>query len=193
MTALALIGLFNVIGTFGLTRDIVPNPNADVTSSEEVTVIFPAAAFPVGTKILNLVVANGTPAGEPTQELGRAQRPGTIGGAGTVTAGSKRDTLPELGPGQSDTYTITAENPNATPLAGFHVTETLPPQLAMVQPGAQPLRQRPGADLDHGHPGRQRAHQRWRRADGRPPHPATGSLLFDFGTARRPASSPRSW
>ena len=116
-------------------RDIVPNPNADVTSSEEVTVIFPAATFPVGTKILNLVVANGTPAGEPTQELGRAQRPGTIGGAGTVTAGSKRDTLPELGPGQSDTYTITAENPNATPLAGFHVTETLPPQLVMVQPG----------------------------------------------------------
>ena len=74
-------------------RDIVPNPNADVTSSEEVTVIFPAASFPVGTKILNLVVANGTPAGEPTQELGRAQRPGTIGGAGTVTAGSKKDTL----------------------------------------------------------------------------------------------------
>ena len=166
-------------------RDIVPNPNADVTSSEEVTVIFPAASFPVGTKILNLVVANGTPAGEPTQELGRAQRPGTIGGAGTVTAGSKKDTLPELGPGQSDTYTITAENPNATPLAGFHVTETLPPQLAMVQHGCPTCpatarhrsRSRPT-------PGGNVPDQRWRRADGRRPHrPATGSLLFDFGTA----------
>jgi uncharacterized repeat protein (TIGR01451 family) len=116
-------------------RDLVPNPNADVSSFEQVTVIFPSASFPVGTKILNLVVANGTPAGEPVQELGRATRPGTIAGAGTVTAGSKRDTLPELGPGQSDTYTITAENPNVTPLAGFHVVETLPPQLEMVQDG----------------------------------------------------------
>ena len=114
---------------------MVPNSNADVTASEEVTVIFPAAAFPVGTTILNLVVANGTPAGEPIQELGRASRPGVIRGAGTVTGGSKKDTLPNLGPGQSDTYTITAENPNATALAGFQVLETLPPQLVMVQDG----------------------------------------------------------
>ena len=79
----------------------MPEPNSDVSSFEEVTVIFPAANFPVGTNILNVVVANGTPAGEPTQELGRAERPGIIRGAGTVTAGSKRNTLPDLGPGQN--------------------------------------------------------------------------------------------
>ena len=164
-------------------RDLVPNPNADVTSSEEVTVIFPSASFPVGTKILNLVVANGTPAGEPTQELGRAQRPGTIGGAGTVTAGSKKDTKPELGPGQSDTYTLTAENPNATAIAGFHVLETLPPQLEMVQDG-QPnltgtgpapvsITATPGGNVP---------------VNGAGPWSATapasaGTLLFDYGTA----------
>ncbi|HEX6785686.1 MAG TPA: hypothetical protein VF076_00700, partial [Acidimicrobiales bacterium] len=163
-------------------HDMVPNPNADVTFSETVTVIFPAANFPVGTKILNVVVANGTPAGEPTQELGRAERPGTIQGAGTVTAGSKKDTLPELGPGQSDTYTITAENPNATPLAGFHVTETLPPQLEFVQPGPNlsgtgpppvSITATPGGNVP---------------ISGGGPWTATapvtaGSLLFDFGTA----------
>ena len=164
-------------------RDMVPNLNADVTTSEEVTVIFPAANFPVGTKILNLVVANGTPAGEPTQELGRAQRPGTIGGAGTVTAGSKKDTKPELGPGQSDTYTLTAENPNATAIAGFHVLETLPPQLEMVQDG-QPnltgtgpapvsITATPGGNVP---------------VNGGGPWSATapasaGTLLFDYGTA----------
>src|SRR5262245_27549564 len=163
-------------------RDLAPQPNVDVSSFEEVTVIFPSASFPVGTKILNVVVANGTPAGEPTQELGRAERPGTIAGAGTVTAGSKKDTLPELGPGQSDTYTITAENPNATPLAGFHVTETLPPQLEMVQPGpnlsgAGPppvsITATPGGNVP---------------INGAGPWTATApagtaSMLFDFGTA----------
>jgi hypothetical protein len=164
-------------------RDMVPNPNANVTASEEVTVIFPAAAFPVGTKILNVVVANGTPAGEPTQELGRAERPGTIAGAGSVTAGSKKDTKPELGPGQSDTYTITAENPNATALAGFQVLETLPPQLEMVQDG-QPnltgtgpapvsITATPGGNVP---------------VNGAGPWTATapasaGTLLFDYGTA----------
>jgi hypothetical protein len=164
-------------------RDMVPNPNADVTASEQVTVIFPAAAFPVGTKILNVVVANGTPAGEPTQELGRAERPGTIAGAGTVTAGSKKDTKPELGPGQSDTYTITAENPNATAIAGFHLLETLPPQLEMVQDG-QPnltgtgpapvsITATPGGNVP---------------VNGSGPWSATapagtGTLLFDYGTA----------
>ena len=157
---------------------------------EEVTVIFPAASFPVGTKILNLVVANGTPAGEPTQELGRAQRPGTIGGAGTVTAGSKKDTKPELGPGQSDAYTLTAENPNATAIAGFHVLETLPPPAGdgAGRP-AQPDRYRTGTGLHHRGPGRQRAR------DGAGPWSATapasnGTLLFDYGNAP-PASSPR--
>ncbi|HET9600913.1 MAG TPA: hypothetical protein VFP08_04960, partial [Acidimicrobiales bacterium] len=117
-------------------RDLVPQPNSDVRSFEEVTVIFPAANFPVGTNILNLVVANGTPAGEPTQELGRAERPGIIRGAGTVTAGSKRNTLPDLGPGQNDTYTLVAENPNTSAVGGFQVLETLPPQLVMVQDGS---------------------------------------------------------
>ena len=71
-------------------RDLVPNPNADVTTSEEVTVIFPAAKFPPGTTVLNVVVANGTPVGEPFQELGRAERPGIIRAAGSVTGGVKR-------------------------------------------------------------------------------------------------------
>jgi LPXTG-motif cell wall-anchored protein len=117
-------------------RDLVPNANQDVTELEEVTVIFPAANFPLGTTILNVVQAFGTPAGEPTQELGRAERPGIIRGAGTVTAGSKRAGLPEIGPGQIDTYTLTAENPNATVVAGFRVLETLPPQLVMAQDGS---------------------------------------------------------
>jgi len=164
-------------------RDIVPNPNADVTSSEEVTVIFPAASFPVGTHIVNLVVANGTPAGEPTQELGRAQRPGTIGGAGAVTAGSKKDTRPELGPGQSDTYTLTAENPNTTPLDGFHVTETLPPVLEMTQPGPNLTGNGPAPLSITATPGGNvpinGGNGNWSATA-----PASAdSLLFDFGTA----------
>ena len=66
-------------------RNLVPNANQDVTAFEEVTVIFPAANFPVGTTVLNLVQAFGTPVGEPNQELGRAERPGIIRGSGTVT------------------------------------------------------------------------------------------------------------
>ena len=117
-------------------RDMVPNPNADVTVLRGGHRHLPGGQLPRrhedpqprrGQRHARPV--------SPTQELGRAQRPGTIGGAGTVTGGSKKDTLPELGPGQTDTYTLTAENPNATPLAGFHVLETLPPQLAMVQDG----------------------------------------------------------
>ena len=83
--------------------------------------------------MLNLVQAFGTPVGEPNQELGRAERPGIIRGAGTVTSGLKRRGLPEIGPGQIDTYSFTAENPNATVIAGFQVLETLPPQLVMAQ------------------------------------------------------------
>ena len=86
--------------------------------------------------MLNVVQAFGTPGGEPNQELGRAERPGIIRGAGQVTAGSKRAGLPEIGPGQVDTYTLTAENPNATVVAGFQVLETLPPQLVMAQDGS---------------------------------------------------------
>jgi LPXTG-motif cell wall-anchored protein len=115
---------------------MVPNANQDVSAFEEVTVIFPAANFPLGTNILNVVQAFGTPGGEPTQELGRAERPGIIRGAGQVTAGSKRAGLPEIGPGQIDTYTLTAENPNITTIAGFQVLETLPPQLVMAQDGS---------------------------------------------------------
>ena len=65
-------------------RNLVPNANQDVTAFEEVTVLFPAANFPVGTTVLNLVQAFGTPVGEPNQELGRAERPGIIRGAGTA-------------------------------------------------------------------------------------------------------------
>jgi uncharacterized repeat protein (TIGR01451 family) len=131
-------GTFNA-GTNQVTwppRNMVPNANQDVSEFEEVTVIFPAANFPLGTNVLNLVQAFGTPAGEPNQELGRAERPGVIRGAGTVTAGSKRAGLPQIGPGQIDTYTITAENPNTTVVAGFRVTEILPPQLVMAQDGS---------------------------------------------------------
>ena len=53
-----------------------------------------------------------------------------------MTGGVKRATSPTLGPGQSDTYTLIAENPNTTPLDGFQVLETLPPQLFMVQDGS---------------------------------------------------------
>jgi hypothetical protein len=115
---------------------MVPNANQDVSAFEEVTVIFPAANFPVGTNVLNVVQAFGTPAGEPNQELGRAERPGIIRGSGTVTAGNKRAGLPQIGPGQIDTYTLTAENPNTTVVAGFQVLETLPPQLVMAQDGS---------------------------------------------------------
>ena len=71
-------------------RDIVPNPNADVTSSEEVTVIFPAASFPVGHE---------DPQPRRGQRhAGRRARPRSSAGpsgparsaaAGTVTAGSQ--------------------------------------------------------------------------------------------------------
>ncbi len=63
------------------------------------------------------------------------------------------------------------------------MTETLPPQLAMVQPGPNlsgngpapiSITATPGGNVPISGGG----------GDGRPPHPpATGSLLFDFGTA----------
>ena len=164
-------------------RDLVPQPNSDVSSFEQVTVIFPAANFPVGTNILNVVVANGTPAGEPTQELGRAERPGIIRGAGTVTAGSKRNTLPDLGPGQNDTYTLVAENPNTSAVGGFQVLETLPPQLVMVQDGSpnitgtgpQPvaITATPGGNVPIS------GGATWTATAPA----AAGTLLFDYGTA----------
>ena len=64
-----------------------------------------------------------------------------------MTAGSKKDTKPSLGPGQSDTYTITASNPNNMPLDNFTVLEDLPPELSMVQPAAEPVRQGPAPTI----------------------------------------------
>ena len=89
--------------------------------------------------MLNVVQAFGTPVGEPDQELGRAERPGIIRGCRHRHRRSKRAGLPEIGPGQIDTYTLTAENPNATVVAGFQVLETLPPQLVMAQGGGPNL------------------------------------------------------
>ena len=115
--------------------NMVANPNNDVTVTREVTVIFRSPPFQAGDTPINVVDAFGSPTGEPDQLLGRAERRVVLRPFGNVTGGSKRDTLADLGPGQSDTYTITASNPGATPLDGFQVIEDLPPQLAMVQDG----------------------------------------------------------
>jgi uncharacterized repeat protein (TIGR01451 family)/LPXTG-motif cell wall-anchored protein len=162
--------------------NLVANSNADVIVTHDVTVIFPSANFPVGTKILNVVVANGAPTGQPTQELGRAERPGTVQGAGTVAAGSKKDTVPDLGPGQSDTYTITAENPNAAPLTGFQVLEDLPPQLTMVQDGQPNLTGTGGPPTITATPGGAVAVSGGAGGWTATAPAAADTLLFDFGT-----------
>jgi len=112
---------------------LVPQANSDVTFVRDVTVIFPAATFKAGQQIINGVDAFGAPTGSPDQNLGHADHTVNLRAAGAATSGRKSDTVPSLGPGQADTYTITASNPTALPLDGFLVTETLPPQLVMVQ------------------------------------------------------------
>jgi len=116
--------------------NLVPQPNTDVTVTRDVTVRFPSPTFKSGQTVVNGVDAIGQPAGEPTPRLlGHAERPAILKAAGSVTSGSKKDTKPSLGPGQSDTYTITASNPNNVPLANFTILEDLPVQLSMLQPG----------------------------------------------------------
>jgi uncharacterized repeat protein (TIGR01451 family) len=115
--------------------NVVPNANADVTVTREVTVIFRSPPNTPGSNPNNVVQVFGAPQGQPDQLLGQGERAVTLRPAGNVTGGSKRAGSPDIGPGQNDTYTITASNPNATPLAGFQVTELLPPELAMVDDG----------------------------------------------------------
>jgi hypothetical protein len=130
-------------GTFNATTNqvtwtagnMVADLNKDVTVFREVTVIFRSPTFKAGDNPLNVVDAFGAPTGEPDQLLGHGERQVTLKPFGNVTAGSKKDTTPDLGPGQTDTYTLTAENPTAGPLSGFQVIEDLPPQLSMVQDG----------------------------------------------------------
>ena len=52
-------------GDLAASRPGAPTPTRTSVGFEQVTVVFPAANFPVGTTMLNLVSANGTPAGEP--------------------------------------------------------------------------------------------------------------------------------
>jgi uncharacterized repeat protein (TIGR01451 family)/LPXTG-motif cell wall-anchored protein len=115
--------------------NLVPQPNNDVTVTRDVTVTFPSPTFKANDRPLNGVDAFGAPTGSPDQLLGHAERQVILKPSGAVTAGAKTDSVATLGPGQSDTYTITASNPNATPADNFGVLEDLPPQLTMVQDG----------------------------------------------------------
>ena len=103
---------------------LVPNANNNVTTTREVTVIFPSTTFQAGDTPINNVEAFGAPAGEPDQSLGTAQFPVTLREAGDITGASKRDTLGSLGPGQSDVYTISGSNPNPGPLDSFTLLRT---------------------------------------------------------------------
>jgi uncharacterized repeat protein (TIGR01451 family) len=118
---------------------LVPAASTAVTFARDVTVIFPSATFNAGDTPVNTVEAFGSPAGEPSQSLGRATLSVTLRPTGDITAASKRSGLGSLGPGQADTYTIAGTNPNPGPLDAFTVTEDLPAQLAMVQDGGPNL------------------------------------------------------
>ena len=118
---------------------IVPSPNNPVTVAPEVTVVFPSSTFQAGDQPVNTGEAFGAPAGGPDQSLGRATFPVTLRAAGAITSASKRSGLGSLGPGQSDTYTLTGGNPNAGPLDSFTLLENLPVALSMVQDGSPNL------------------------------------------------------
>ncbi len=115
--------------------NLSPQPNSDVTVTRNVTVIFPSPPFSAGSAPINKVEAFGAPAGEVDHLLGTATFGVNLKRSGAITGIRKQDTRPDLGPGQSDIYTITASNPTTTPLASFTVLERLPVQLTMVQGG----------------------------------------------------------
>lgn len=114
---------------------VTPQANSDVTVSREVTVIFPSPPYQVGDRPNNVVEAFGAPSGDPDQSLGRASYAVTLRGPGDITTAGKRATLLTLGPGQSDTYTVSGANPNPGPLDAFTILDTLPLALVAVQDG----------------------------------------------------------
>jgi LPXTG-motif cell wall-anchored protein/uncharacterized repeat protein (TIGR01451 family) len=114
---------------------IVPNPNADVTVTRTVTVIFNSPPFQAGDTPINLVVAFGTPSGGSEIELGRDDFQVTLRAPGDITSAGKRAGLATLGPGQIDTYTVTGSNPNPGPLDGFTLLDVLPIELTPAQTG----------------------------------------------------------
>jgi len=118
---------------------IVASPIVAVTVAPEVTVIFPSSVFQAGDQPVNAVEAFGAPTGHAEQSLGQATFPVVLRGAGAITSASKRSGLGSLGPGQSDTYTLTGGNPNAGALDSFTVLEHLPAALSLVQDGAPNL------------------------------------------------------
>ena len=83
----------------------------------------------------NIVEAFGAPAGEPDQSLGTAELRREPPGPGDITTAGKRATLASLGPGQSDTYTVSGSNPNAGPLDDFMIHDILPITLVATQDG----------------------------------------------------------
>ena len=70
-----------------------------------------------------------------TSRSARPTSPSRCAGPGDITTAGKRATLVSLGPGQSDTYTISGSNPNAGPLDAFTILDTLPLALTAVQDG----------------------------------------------------------
>ena len=95
------------------------------------TVTFPSPTFAPDNLVTNSVSCFGAaPTPLATDDLTVRLRP-----TGNVTTAGKTATRTTLGPGQSDTYTITGSNQNAGALSGFALLDNLPPALTMVQDG----------------------------------------------------------
>ena len=111
--------------------DLAPLPGSDRTETRRVTVTFPSPTFAPDNLVTNSVSCFGAaPTPLATDDLTVRLRP-----TGNVTTAGKTATRTSLGPGQSDTYTITGSNQNAGALSGFALLDNLPPALTMVQDG----------------------------------------------------------
>lgn len=118
---------------------LTPGGNCDVT----VNVTFPSATFPSGTNVTNSFTAQGTPQGEPPQNLGIGQvtHPVTTfvpsPGAGfSKNMASGTPNPPTLN--QTFSYDLVPSNSGNVPLDNMVVTDTLPVemQVSSVTTGA---------------------------------------------------------
>jgi uncharacterized repeat protein (TIGR01451 family) len=115
------------------TVPLAPNNNCDIL----VNVVFPSATFPSGTNVTNSFTADGTPLGEPAQNLGVGEvtHPVTTFVPNASAAFSKNMAGGTPNPptlNQSFAYDIAVSNNGNVPLDNLVVIDTLPVELQVT-------------------------------------------------------------
>jgi uncharacterized repeat protein (TIGR01451 family)/fimbrial isopeptide formation D2 family protein len=116
--------------------DLVPNPNQAVSTSREVTVIFPSATFKGGQTVTNSSRCLGTPDGTTGEHTyGPANDTATLRAAGPIAGAHKTANVTQIGPGQAADYTVTGTAPADADATTLTITDRLPVGLVAVQDG----------------------------------------------------------